>query len=67
MEPLLVPVHSTYKNKVTVATLLDCSASTAKKLVYGGEIPSATLGRKRVVAVEDVRKFVEKLRRQAVA
>jgi len=62
MEPLLVPMWSTKADKPTAAKALGCDRNKIRDLVYSGEIPSVMFGGRRMILVDDLKAFVNRLR-----
>jgi excisionase family DNA binding protein len=62
MEPLLVSMWSTKADKPTAAKVLGCDRNKIKELVYSGELPSIKFGGRRVIAVDDLKAYVNRLR-----
>jgi excisionase family DNA binding protein len=64
VEPLIVSQFSKDADRPTAATYLGVGETTIKKLVSSGEIPSFMLGSRRMIAVADLKAFVEARRAQ---
>lgn len=62
IEPLVVPLWSKDGSKSTAAKVLDVGETKIKALVRSGEIPSIKVGGHRVIAVADLKAYVDRLR-----